>query len=103
MSESIKFTEEELKKLGEVQTTYQNIQASMGQIAVQKMVLEDQIAANEEAKEAVIKQWKDAQIAERELVKELNDKYGPGTLNPETGEFTPAPPQEAPAEQSTEG
>ena len=103
MADSIKFTDEELKKLGEVQTTYQNIQTSMGQIAVQKMVLDDQITANAEAKEAVTKQWKDAQIAERELVKELNDKYGPGTLNPETGEFTPAPPQEDASAQSTEG
>ena len=46
MADSIKFTDEELKKLGEVQTTYQNIQTSMGQIAVQKMVLDDQITAN---------------------------------------------------------
>ena len=103
MAEAIKFTEEELKKLGDVQQTYQNIQTSMGQIAVQKMVLEDQISQNKDAEEAVVKQWKDAQIGERELVKELNDKYGPGTLNPETGEFTPAPAPEAEAEPATEG
>ena len=29
------------------------------------------------------------QEKERSLVKELNDKYGPGTLDPQTGVFTP--------------
>ena len=96
--ETIKFTDDELKKLGEVQQTYQNIQSSLGQIAVQKMVLEDQIKSNDDARIAVTGQWKEAQVNEKELVKELNDKYGPGSLNPETGEFTPAPPVETPAE-----
>ena len=103
MADAIKFTDDELKKLADVQQTYQNIQTSMGQIAVQKMVLEQQMGQNSEAHEAVVKQWNEAQVGERELVKELNDKYGPGTLNPETGEFTPAPPQEDSAEPTTEG
>ena len=29
------------------------------------------------------------QVAERELAKSLNDVYGPGSLDPETGVFTP--------------
>ena len=35
-------------------------------------------------------QYEDIQGQERKLVKELNDKYGPGNLNPETGVFTPS-------------
>ena len=39
-------------------------------------------------------------VKEQELAKELNDKYGPGSLNPETGVFTPQPQQEAAPEAS---
>ena len=35
---------------------------------------------------------------ENSVAQELNDKYGPGSLNPETGVFTPAPQPEEPAE-----
>ena len=31
------------------------------------------------------------QEREREIVKGLNEKYGPGNLDPATGVFTPAP------------
>ena len=37
---------------------------------------------------------KDIQHKERDLVKELNEKYGPGQLDPQTGVFTPAPQEE---------
>ena len=36
-SDEIKFSEEELKELGELQTSYQEKQAALGQIAVQKI------------------------------------------------------------------
>jgi len=48
MSE-VKFSEEELKSLGDLSKTYQSIQAGFGQAKVQKMVLEQQMDALEEA------------------------------------------------------
>ena len=103
MADAIKFTEDELKSLSDTQQTYQSIQTAMGQVSVAKMVLDQQMEQNEKAHQEVVEEWKKAQENERELVKQLNDKYGPGTLNPETGEFTPAPQPEGEAEVASEG
>ena len=46
--------------------------------------------------------YKDVQDKERELVQSLNEKYGPGSLDPQTGVFTPTPQPQAPAEESAE-
>ena len=42
------------------------------------------------AEVALKKEIIDLEQQERALVKELNDKYGAGTLDPQTGEFKPA-------------
>ena len=95
MAETVKFTEDELKQLTQNAETYREIQNKLGQLSYNKMVLEQQMNLLEDDQGAIEDEFKAAQQAEREFVKSLNDKYGPGTLNPETGEFTPAPVQEA--------
>ena len=35
-------------------------------------------------------EYGEVQENERKIVKELNDKYGPGNLDPATGVFTPS-------------
>tara|TARA_B000000532_G_C18567361_1_gene276871 strand:+ start:57 stop:365 length:309 start_codon:yes stop_codon:yes gene_type:complete len=101
MAEEIKFTEDELKSLKDLQETYGKVQADFGALKVRRLVLEQQVEGLDEAEEAVHKAYKDNQETERKLVEELNEKYGPGSLNPETGVFTPTPQpeaEEAPAE-----
>ena len=95
MSDQVKFTEDELKQLAENRQAYTNIQNALGQLAYQRMVMEKQLSILDEQEADVEKQWDEATQKEQEFVKGLNDKYGPGTLNPETGEFTPAPPVES--------
>ena len=99
MAEEIKFTDEELKSLQELSQSYQNIQASFGQLKVQKILNQQQADALEEAEVKMDADYKDIQDNERKLVEELNEKYGPGQLDPQTGVFTPAPPQEEAAEE----
>ena len=99
MAEEIKFSEEELKSLQELSQSYQNIQASFGQLKVQKILNQQQAEALEEAEVKMDSDYKDIQDNERKLVEELNEKYGPGQLDPQTGVFTPAPPQEEAAEE----
>ena len=99
MADEIKFTDEELKSLQELSQNYQNIQASFGQIKVQKILNQQQADALEEAEVKMDSDYKDIQDNERKLVEELNEKYGPGQLDPQTGVFTPAPPQEEAAEE----
>ena len=98
MADEIKFTDEELKSLQDLSQSYQNIQASFGQLKVQKILNQQQADALEEAEVKMDSDYKEIQDNERKLVEELNEKYGPGQLDPQTGVFTPAPPQEEAAE-----
>ena len=95
MADEIKFTDEELKSLQDLSQSYQNIQASFGQLKVQKILNQQQADALEEAEVKMDSDYKDIQDNERKLVEELNEKYGPGQLDPQTGVFTPAPKEEA--------
>ena len=95
MAEEIKFTEEELKSLSDLQETYGKVQQDFGALKVRRLVLEQQLEELDNADEAVHKAYTDNQETERNLVKELNEKYGPGSLDPQTGVFTPTPQPEA--------
>ena len=101
MAEEIKFTEDELKSLQDLQETYGKVQADFGALKVRRLVLDQQLEELDKADEAVHKAYTDNQETERKLVQELNEKYGPGSLDPQTGVFTPTPQpeaEEAPAE-----
>jgi hypothetical protein len=82
MAEAIKFTEEELQTLQNLQSTYNQITLAMGQVSLQKIQLENR-------KESILNTLSEVREKENTLAKELTDKYGKGSLNIETGEFTP--------------
>ena len=88
MSDEIKFTEEELKSLGDLQQAYQRITNSYGQIALAKHTLEEQEAA-------VKSEFENTRQQEQKLLNSITEKYGPGQLNPQTGVFTPAPVEDS--------
>jgi hypothetical protein len=98
MADEIKFSEEELQSLNELSQGYQNVQAAFGQMKVQHILAEQQLSSLEEAEVQMESDYSDLQEKERELVQQLNEKYGPGQLDPQTGVFTPAPAPE-PVEQ----
>ena len=89
-SKELKFTDEELESLQGLQTGYQEKQAVLGQLAVQKILLNQQIDALNMRTEEVEQEYKAVQQEERDLVAKLNEKYGPGQLDPTTGVFTPS-------------
>ena len=95
MAKETKFSEEELKSLSELAQGYQTTQAAFGQLRVQKILLSQQHAGLEEAEVQLESDYITLQDKERELVKELNDKYGPGSLDPQTGVFTPVETEES--------
>ena len=88
-STEVKFTDEELESLQSLQTNYQEKQAVLGQLAVQRILLTQQHEALETRITEVEAEYQNVQQEERDLVATLNQKYGPGQLNPETGVFTP--------------
>ena len=85
----IKFTDEELESLQGLQTSYQEKQSVLGQLAVQKILLNQQIDALKNRTSEVEQEYQTVQQEERDIVKTLNEKYGPGQLDPATGVFTP--------------
>ena len=102
MAKEIKFSDDELQSLSELSQGYQNVQAAFGQMKVQHILAEQQISSLEEAEVQMESDYSDLQEKERELVQQLNEKYGPGQLDPQTGVFTPAPEpeeQEVPAQE----
>ena len=83
MPEEVKFTEEELKQVQNIQTSYQNVQSQFGQLKLTQIRLDAQEVDLEEALKSI-------QSEEKKFLDGITDKYGQGTLNPETGVFTPA-------------
>ena len=90
MADETKFTDDELKSLQELQESYQQKQAELGQLSVQKIIQNQQSEALEARIVEVEQEYESVQQEERDLVTKLNEKYGPGQLDPQTGVFTPA-------------
>ena len=89
MADDIKFTEEEMKSLRDLQDSYTQKQAELGQVSVQRILLNQQLDALDERQAFFENEYKKIQQQEQDLVKKLNEKYGVGQLDPESGVFTP--------------
>ena len=89
MADDIKFTEEEMKSLSDLQDGYTKKQAELGQVSVQRILLNQQLDNLDQRQSHLEKEYVQVQQQERDLVKELNEKYGAGQLDPESGVFTP--------------
>ena len=86
MSKEIKFTGEELTNIKNIQKSYTTIQQSFGQLKLAKLRLDEQ----ENILENNLSQ---IQEDENKFLEEITKKYGEGSLNPETGIFTPNKPE----------
>ena len=77
-----KFSEEDLKQVQEIQKSYMNIQNSFGQIKMARLRLDQQELD-------LGNTLKEIQNKEKKFLDGITEKYGEGSLNPETGVFTP--------------
>ena len=84
----VKFTEEELKKLRELQEGYVSVQSKFGQVAIARLNLQKQADELRNVEQNMRKEFDDLQVDEKEIVSDLTGKYGQGTLDPKTGVFT---------------
>tara|TARA_Y100000593_G_C4268558_1_gene316130 strand:- start:1031 stop:1342 length:312 start_codon:yes stop_codon:yes gene_type:complete len=82
------FTEEELKNIKEIQQEYLKIQTQFGRIRIANIRLEEQTEALDLSTVNTEKSFKELQERERKFLKEITDKYGEGSVDPETGQFT---------------
>ena len=75
-------TEEEIKKVSDLKIKFNQIVETTGAIEVQIMQLQ---AQKEELKVSLV----DLRKEELVVAKELEEKYGKGTISLDTGEFSP--------------
>ena len=80
--EDKKFTKEEMEKVQGCENKDDTITVSYGQVAMDKLVLD-------ETEKQIKKEYNITRDQEKAFVKELSDKYGIGQLNLETGVFIP--------------
>ena len=90
MSDSKKFTTEELDKIKKLRDDNARLIQDMGQVEIEFLVLNNRIDLLSETKEKLTGDFKSLQQQEKDLVKELNEKYGTGTVDIASGEFIPA-------------
>ena len=88
MADEIKFTEDELKSLGELQQSYVRITNAFGQISLSKHNLETQ-------EQGLKEEFEQTRQTEQNLLNSITEKYGPGQLDPQTGVFTPNPVEDS--------
>ncbi len=81
MSKTIKVTEEELTILKGYQQKQNNITFNLGNVDIQKAILEGQ-------RSTILENLANLQEESNKTAKELQDKYGDGNIDLETGEFT---------------
>ena len=89
MSDAIKFTKEELDKIKEFQQKYLDVQMGFGQVEITKIRLVTQQQSTDKFSEDLHNQFKTIQSEEKDFIDKINEKYGEGVLDPETGVFTP--------------
>ena len=82
MPEEVKFTEEELTQVQNIQKSYISVQTQFGQLKLSQIRLDEQEVQLEDA-------LKNIQSEEKKFLDGITEKYGQGSLNPETGVFTP--------------
>tara|TARA_R100000152_G_C6569485_1_gene37332 strand:+ start:48 stop:365 length:318 start_codon:yes stop_codon:yes gene_type:complete len=85
----VKFTEEELKQIQNIQKSYANITSQLGQVSIAKIRLQEQELSLAKEDEKIQEKFRNVQQEEQKFLDEITKKYGQGSLNPETGVFTP--------------
>ena len=83
------FTAEELEQIKELQTTYNEIGIELVQIKLAQKNAKEYIEKLNEQEEELTKKIVEANQSEKLLAEKLNGKYGAGSLDVETGLFTP--------------
>jgi hypothetical protein len=84
--EQIKFTQEEVEQINQLRDDVSLVFVQMGQVALERKKRLEEL---EEIESQLLKQHQDLVEKEQELFKSLNEKYGDGNYDPNTGIFTP--------------
>jgi hypothetical protein len=80
----MKFSEEELKSIKSLRDEYSELSIALGQLEIEKLLIKSKEDNLHSIFSSVLEK-------ERKIIQDLNAKYGVGSLNLDTGTFTPNP------------
>ena len=89
MSETKQLAPEELQQINELQQQYNKFVFELGSVESQIQSLLQQKILLDSEKDGIVSDLKTLGEQERVLVRDLQEKYGAGNINPQTGEITP--------------
>lgn len=82
-------TPEEIQQIKDLQSKYNQTIFEIGAAEAQLIVFQENIEKLTEAKKGLVADLATIERKETELTKSLQEKYGEGNINIETGEITP--------------
>lgn len=88
MSKTVKLSDEELKSIKDLNLKYAEISSKFGQIKIEKILVNQQLERLSTLEESTAEEYTKLQEEEIALVNSISTKYGEGSVNIETGEFT---------------
>ena len=88
-SKDIKFTQDELTNIESIRNGFNEVQTLLGRLEIQRIQTEQALENIHNDKLRLETRYSDLVDEERKMVSDLQEKYGPGNLDPDTGVFTP--------------
>jgi adenylate kinase len=90
MSETKKFTKEELNEVQVLRDRMSKLVANFGELKLETILHEQKAKKLDLLDDQFNTEYANIQTTELELVKKFNEKYGRGTLDLDSGTFSPA-------------
>lgn len=84
------FDQTDIESVKELQGQYATTTAQIGQIEVELHLLEKRLRQIQEMRSNLFGTYEELQTKEQDLVKSLNEKYGDGVLDLDSGTFIPS-------------
>lgn len=81
-------TPEELQQIKDIQSKYNQTIFEIGIVEAQSITFQNQIAKLQDDKKNLVSDLETIERKETELLKSFEEKYGKGSINPNTGEIT---------------
>jgi chromosome segregation ATPase len=84
------FSQEDIENVKDLQSKYAATTAQLGQVEIELHILNKRLEQMKSLREQLFERYDSLQKEETDLVKTLNDKYGDGVLDLDSGKFIPS-------------
>ena len=84
------FLQEDIQLVKKLQNGYARTTAQIGQVEIELHLLTKRLESMKEYRTKLFEDYNKLQLEEKELVESLNEKYGDGVLDLDSGKFIPS-------------